>query len=74
MRKQAELAGFVPPEIEHDPDENRPMAMYWMTDELLDETVRVWSGIYGRNISQKEAVEILRNMKNFYELVRTIME
>ena len=74
MQKHAELTGLMCPNIEHEADENRPMAMYWMTDELLDETVRVWSKIYRRTISRKEAVEILRNTRNFYELICTIME
>jgi hypothetical protein len=70
MKKQAKLTGLSCLQIEHEPAENRPMAMYWMTDKLLDETVQAWSGIYGRKISRNEAVEILRNIANFYELVR----
>jgi hypothetical protein len=74
MQKHTELTGLTSPEIEHETDEQRPLAMYWMTDELLDKTVHVWSKIYGRIISRKEAVEILRNMKNFYEFLCTIVE
>ncbi len=48
--------------------------MYWMTDELLDKTVQVWSGIYGRTISRSEAIEILRNVTNLYKLIRTELE
>lgn len=68
MQNQAELTGLGGPEIEHDPDGNRP-AMHWMTTELIDETVRVWSPVYGRQINRSEAIEILRNIKAFFELV-----
>ncbi len=74
MHNQAELTGYSAPEMDHTPDPNRPMATVWMTDTLLDETVRVWSGIYGRTIGRDEAVEILRNIKNFFEWVNTIVE
>jgi len=69
MEKQAELTGFRCPQIEHDSAENRPMAMSWMTEELLNKTIQVWSRAYGRIISRDEAMDILRNIKTFYELV-----
>lgn len=74
MNNPEELTGLSRPEIEHGTAEDRPMAMYWMTDELLDETVQVWSGIYGRTISRSEAIEILRNVTNLYKLIRTELE
>lgn len=49
-------------------------AMHWMTDELLSDTIEVWSKIYGRPIAQGEAADILRNMKNFYEFICTVTE
>lgn len=74
MHNQADLTGFSAPEMDHNPDPSRPMATVWMTDTLLDETVQVWSRVYGRSIGRDEAVEILRNIKNFFELVSTLVE
>jgi hypothetical protein len=65
MQNQAELTGLTRPEIEHDPCP----AMHWMTAELVDETIRVWSPVYGRQIDKSEAVEILRNVKALFELI-----
>jgi hypothetical protein len=39
----------------------------WMTDELVDETRRIWSPIYGRDVSKEEAMEMLTNVKRFAE-------
>ncbi len=47
----------------------RSPSMAWMTDELIQETHRVWSPAYGRVISVDEAVEILRNVKRFAEVL-----
>ena len=41
----------------------------WMTDELLEKTQKVWSKVYGRSVTQFEAVQILRNVKRLAELV-----
>ncbi len=41
----------------------------WMTKELLEKTQTVWSKVYGRSVSQFEAVQILRNVKRLAELV-----
>lgn len=38
-----------------------------MTDELIEETRRVWSKGYRRIITVEEAVEILANVKNAAE-------
>ncbi len=35
----------------------------WITIEFLEETKRVWSNAYGREVSDSEAVEILSNVK-----------
>lgn len=74
MHNQADLTGFSAPEMDHNTAPGRPMATVWMTDTLLDETVQVWSRVYGRTIGRDEAVEILRNIKNFFELVSTLVE
>ena len=52
-----------------DSSPKRPSSMAWMTDELLDDTRRVWSKAYGRVISADEAVEILTNVKRFAEVL-----
>jgi len=43
--------------------------MAWISDELLNETIDVWSANYGRPISEDEAVEILMNVKRFAEVL-----
>jgi hypothetical protein len=35
----------------------------WLTAERIAETRRVWSPVYGRIISEDEAVDILRNVR-----------
>ena len=35
----------------------------WMTKELVQETVRVWSAKLGRHVADCEAVEMLQSMK-----------
>ncbi len=42
-----------------------PMSMEWVSDELLQDTIEVWSKAYRRPISVDEAVEILGNVKHF---------
>jgi len=43
--------------------------MAWISDELLAETIDVWSENYGRPISEEEAVEILMNVKRLGEVL-----
>jgi hypothetical protein len=69
------MTGF-PPENAHPvcvsggvPD--RPLSLAWMTDELIAETQRVWSPHYGRDLTTEEAVEILRNVKRFADVLMT---
>ena len=50
---------------------DRPLSLAWMTDELIAETQRVWSPQYGRDLTSNEAVEILRNVKRFAEVLMT---
>ena len=40
-----------------------------MSDELVAETRRVWSTVYGRVLSSEEAVEILKNVRRYTEVV-----
>ncbi|MBN2583672.1 MAG: hypothetical protein JXL80_11445 [Planctomycetes bacterium] len=47
--------------------ERRPLSMAWISDELLAETIDLWSESYGRPISENEAVEILMNVKRLGE-------
>lgn len=42
----------------------------WMTPELIQQTVRVWSAEIGRHIAEREAVEILRSVKRLAEITR----
>ena len=56
-------------------DTPRPLSMAWISDELLAETIEVWSEAYGQPIGEKEAVEILMNVKRFGEtMVSAIQE
>ena len=43
--------------------------MAWISDELLAETIDVWSEAYGRPVSDDEAVEILMNVKRLGEVL-----
>ncbi|QNN24728.1 hypothetical protein HED60_21440 [Planctomycetales bacterium ZRK34] len=43
--------------------------MAWIPDDLLAETIELWSESYGRLISEDEAVEILMNVKRMGELL-----
>jgi hypothetical protein len=40
------------------------MSAGWITDELIVETRRVWSGHLGRIVSEDEAIEMLMNVRN----------
>lgn len=42
----------------------RPMSADWITDDLIAETRRVWSGHLGRIVSEDEAIEMLMNVRN----------
>ena len=48
---------------------DRPQSMAWVTDELIAETCRVWSNMYGRTVSIEEAFEILNNVKRLAEVL-----
>ena len=68
-----QLAGFPPPTGQHGPEPGsagaRPLSMAWITDDLIEETRRVWSPMYGRVLATEEAVEILMNVKQFAEVL-----
>ena len=46
----------------------------WITDELLDRTRQVWSQVYRRPIDEREALEILLNVKRFAEVLLKVAE
>lgn len=56
-------------EHEAGPARDRPLSMAWIPDDLLAETIELWSESYGRPISEDEAVEILMNVKRMGELL-----
>ena len=45
----------------------KPSGQGWITDDLIEDTRRVWSKQYGRLIAPDEAVEILVNVKKVAE-------
>ena len=49
--------------------DERPLSLAWISDELLARTQQVWSRAYGRPVSEEEAVEILRNVKQLAEVL-----
>ncbi len=63
----------VSPDAEMPPREPRPrvlpLSTAWITDDLLHKTRRVWSKAYQRPIDDREATEILMNVKRFAEVL-----
>ena len=47
----------------------RPPGAAWITDEAVEDTRRVWSPYYGRELTEGEAVEILMNVKNLADVL-----
>lgn len=41
----------------------------WITDEWIERSIDVWSKVYGRPISEDEAVEILVNLKRLIDVM-----
>ena len=66
MKNQPESTG-LPANIEQ--NRQRPLSTSWITDELMEDTRKVWSKVYGRVISPAEAVEILMNVKKLAEVI-----
>jgi hypothetical protein len=53
---------------------NRSSSDAWMSDELILDTQKVWSSIYGRVIPVEEAVDILRNVRGLADVLWDIMQ
>ena len=68
----SEMTGFPGPDEEGVSGDRRPLSMAWISDELLAETIDVWSENYGRPIGRDEAVEILMNVKRLAEVLITM--
>ncbi len=67
-----EMTGLIVRDEDHVAGLNcrrRPLSMAWISDELLAETIDVWSEAYGRSVEEKEAVEILMNVKRLGEVL-----
>lgn len=47
----------------------RPLSLAWVSDDAIAESQRLWSTRYGREVSEDEAIEILRNVKRFAEML-----
>lgn len=63
-----ENAGLSPATRE-DTVVERPLVLKWITDELIADTRRVWSPLYGRELTIEEAIDILVNVKRLAELL-----
>ena len=68
MADPSNIAGF-PGETEPSvsPDGRRPLSTDWITDDLLQTTLAVWSEVYQQPLTTDDAVEILMNVKRFSE-------
>jgi hypothetical protein len=53
----------LPPEDQNE-QQARPS---WVTDELLEKTVKVWSRVSGRLVTREEAMAILLNVSRLIE-------
>ena len=72
MEIAPESTGFVGPDEEVVTGREaaaRPLSTAWISDELLAETIDVWSEAYGRPIGEEETVEILMNVKRLGEVM-----
>jgi len=64
------LSGPIEPSVSDGiTPEERPATMAWISDELLNATIDVWSRNYGREITHDEAMDILGNVKRFGEML-----
>ena len=48
---------------------SQPIKAAWISDQLLADTIDVWSRVYGRPVATEEALEILANVRRFGELL-----
>lgn len=73
MVRFADSSGFAaPPEQRCPPADalpRRPPGAAWITDEAVEDTRRVWSPYYGRELTDGEAVEILMNVRNLADVL-----
>jgi len=51
------------------PEVTPPPSPPWMSPNLIGQTREVWSARYGRMISEREAAEILHNVRRLAEAV-----
>lgn len=75
MRRTADSTGLTAP-VEQvcpspGPVPSRPPGTAWITDEAIADTRRVWSPYYGYELTDREAIEILMNVK---ELAQTLVQ
>jgi DNA helicase HerA-like ATPase len=72
----AETAGFTSQDELHGQGPKRgpqrPLALSWITDDLLHHTQQVWSRAYGRTVTENEAIEMLLNVKRLAEVILTV--
>ncbi len=68
-RELSGCGGHVEEGVAGPQGDRRPLSMAWISDELLTETIDVWSANYGRPISEEDAVEILMNVKRLGEVL-----
>jgi hypothetical protein len=59
----------LPPEDQSE-EQTRP----WVTDELLERTVKLWSAVYGRRVSVQEAMEMVKRVGRLIELAHSVSE
>ena len=71
-RKKPESTGFRAPDEQLVSDGTaggRTPSTAWITDEWIERAIDVWSEVYGRPISEDEAVEILVNLKRLIDVM-----
>jgi len=50
-----------------DQAKERPLSLQWLSEDRIQETIRVWSKAYGRPICEDDAIEILTNVRRLTE-------
>ena len=73
MGSAPQLAG-LPPHTGHHvrepgPVAERPLSTQWLSEERIAEARRVWSKVYGRVLSDDEAIEILMNVRRLADVL-----
>lgn len=63
------LPAPIEPGQEEESVPERPLSLSWISDEMINDTQRLWSKRYGRELSTDESVEILQNIKRFAEML-----